>query len=813
MRYGNFDDERREYVVNTPTTPFPWINYLGSERFFSIISHRAGGYSFYQDARLRRLSRFRYNNIPPDLGGRYLYLNVDGDLWTPSYAPVGAELDFFEARHGMGYTRITGERSGIRASSLFFVPVGMDAEIQKVTLSNTSDQTRTVKVFTFLEFCLWDAWDDQTNYQRNLSLAEVEVQGGGSEIYHVTEYRERRNHYALSWVGAPTVGFDTDRDSFLGFWGTLDAPQVPLDGKPSNSIAHGWYPIASHALEFTLDPQQSVEFVIGLGYLENPRESKWEAPGVIRKDGGKALIAAMSSAAQADQAFAELREHWEGLLSSFQLSSGDDQLNRLVNTWNQYQCMVTFNLSRSATFFDTGIGRGMGFRDSSQDLLGFVHMVPARARERLLDIAATQLPDGSAYHQYQPLTKRGNDAIGSGFNDDPLWLVYASVAYLKETGDFSILDERVPFDNDESLAAPLLTHLARSLNHVTDNLGPHGLPLIGRADWNDCLNLNCFSEEPGESFQTTGNRTGGVAESLVIAGMFTQIAPEFARLAELLGESELANAALAATAQLRAAISEHGWDGEWFLRAYDYFGVPVGTNADVEAKIFSESQGLCVMGGNGLDDGRAEAALESVAQLLAGPHGIALLHPTYSGYRMDRGEISSYPPGVKENGSVFCHNNLWIVIAETMLGHADRAFDYFRRSAPAYREGISEVHRLEPYVYSQMIAGPASPKHGEAKNSWLTGTAAWAFTAVSQHILGIRADFSGLVIDPCVPAELGDYTVNRRFRGADYTIEVRNPGAGRKGRLQVNGQPIEGNLVPAAPCGAKVHVRWEGQAA
>jgi len=803
MQFGHFDDEAREYVITTPHTPYPWINYLGAQDFFGLVSHTAGGYCFYRDAKMRRLTRYRYNNIPVDDGGRYFSINDGGDVWSPSYRPYKKDLDHFETRHGMGYTRITGERGGLEASVLLFVPVDINAEIHQVTLTNKSDAAKNVQLFSFIEFCLWNAEDDQTNYQRNLSLGEVEVEDGA--IYHKTEYRERRDHYAVYAVNAPIAGFDTDRDAFLGFGNGFHEAAVPHAGKATNSVASGWYPIGSHQLDVSLAPGESRQYTFVLGYLENPADAKWEAPSVINKSGARELLAKFATNEATDAEFAKLNEYWDNLLGSYTVESGDDKLNRMVNVWNQYQCMVTYNMSRSASYFETGIGRGMGFRDSNQDLLGFVHLVPERARERIIDIASTQFEDGSAYHQYQPLTKRGNNAIGSGFNDDPLWLIAGVAAYIKETGDFAILDELVPFDNDESKATSLMDHLKRSFDHPLNNMGPHGLPLIGRADWNDCLNLNCFSTTPGESFQTTENQSGGVAESVFIAGMFCAIGPDYAALARRRGDEAEAQRAEAAVEAMRKAVVDHGWDGEWFRRAYDYYGNPVGSKENEDGQIWIEPQGYCIMGGVGLEDGKAIQALDSVRERLNTPHGIVLLNPAFKEYHVEYGEVTSYPPGYKENAGIFCHNNPWVIIAETIVGRPEYAWEYYKQITPAYREEISEIHRLEPYVYAQMIAGKDASRHGEAKNSWLTGTASWNFVAISQYLLGVRPDYDGLVVDPCIGAEVGEFTVRRQVRGATYNIRVTATGA-KGAKLTVNGEPIEGNTVPYAEPGSVVEV-------
>lgn len=797
MNYGYFDDKNKEYVITTPTTPYPWINYLGSQAFFSLISNTAGGYCFYKDAKLRRITRYRYNNVPLDLGGgRYYYIHDQGDVWSPGWAPAKNELENYECRHGMGYTNITGERGGIKASTTFFVPIDCNAEVHKLVVKNTSDKKKEIKLFSYVEWCLWDAHDDSTNFQRNYNTGEVEVKD--SVIYHKTEYKERRNHFAFFSVNAPIDGFDSDRESFIGRYNGYENPQAVMAGESNNSIADGWSPVASHCISIELEPGEEKTFVFMLGYIENEQEDKWESKNVINKTKSDEMIAKYSTTESVDLELQRLKDDWEVLLSKYAVKSDDDKLNRMVNVWNQYQCMVTFNLSRSASYFESGIGRGMGFRDSNQDILGFVHQIPDRARERIIDLASTQLEDGGAYHQYQPLTKKGNDEIGGNFNDDPLWLILAAVQYIKETGDFTILDVMTPFDNDESTSTPLSDHLKRSFNHVINNLGPNGLPLIGRADWNDCLNLNCFSTVPGESFQTSTSKDGRVAESVMIAGMFCYIGEEYARLMEIAGDKIESERAYKEVANMRDVVMEHGWDGEWFVRAYDDFGKKIGSKECEEGKIFIESQGFCVMGKCGLEDGKAIMALDSVDEHLGTKYGLVLNSPAFTKYYVEYGEISTYPPGYKENGGIFCHNNAWIMIAETVVGRGDKAFDYYKRIAPAYTEDHSEVYRLEPYVYAQMVAGKEAGRFGEAKNSWLTGTASWNFVAISQYILGVKPEYEGLMIDPCIPKDWDEYKVTREFRGTTYEIEVKNPNNVSKGiaSLTVDGKAIEGNIIP-----------------
>jgi cellobiose phosphorylase len=796
MKFGHFDDKRREYVITTPQTPYPWINYLGTENFFSLISNTAGGYCFYKDARLRRILRYRYNNIPIDNGGRYFYIKEQDDFWCPGWKPVKRGLSEYQCRHGMGYTVISGTRNGLNAEVLVFVPIGVNAEIHKVKLTNTTTKDKEITLFSFVEFCLWNAQDDMTNFQRNFNIGEVEVDG--STIYHKTEYRERRNHYVFYTVNRQVVGFDTDREQFLGLYNGLENPEVLFSGKSKNSIADGWSPIGSHSLLINLKPKESAELVFMLGYIENEPADKWEAPGIINKTKAKEIINRFSTVAAVDDAMAQLRVYWNDLLSRYTINTHEEKLNRMVNIWNQYQCIVTYNFSRSTSYFESGIGRGMGFRDSNQDIGGFVHQIPKQARDRILDIAATQFLDGGAYHQYQPLTKKGNNEIGGNFNDDPLWLIYGVSTYLKETGDWSILEEKVPFDNNSKTAQPLIKHLEVSFYHVVNNCGPHGLPLIGRADWNDCLNLNCFSSNPDESFQTSTNKDGKTAESVFIAGMFVSIGKEYVAILEKLGREKDAKIAAEHIEAMRKTVLKYGWDGEWFLRAYDDNSKKIGSKENSEGRIFIEPQGYCIMGGIGIEEGYAAKALESTRKFLDTSHGIVLVNPPFSEYHINLGEISSYPPGYKENAGIFCHNNPWIIMAETILGQGDNAFSHYCKIAPAYREELSDLHRMEPYVYSQMIAGKDAKRHGEAKNSWLTGTAAWNFVAISQWILGIRPDYNGLIIDPCIPKDWNGFTATRQFRGAIYVISVKNPQHVCKGvaSMTVDEKITDKNSVP-----------------
>ena len=810
MKFGHFDDAKREYVITTPRTPYPWINYLGTQGFFSLISNTAGGYSFYKDARLRRITRYRYNNVPIDMGGRYFYINDNGTIWNPGWSPVKTELDAYECRHGMGYTVITGKKNDLKAEVTFFVPQDYDGEVQQVVLTNEGKSDRTLKFWSFAEWWLWDAQDDSNNFQRNFSTGRVEIKD--SVIYHKTEYRDRRNHYAFYSVNDKIDGYDTDRDSFIGLYNGFGDPQAVKEGKAYNSFADGWAPIASHYKEITLKAGETKTLVFVLGYVEMPQDQKFEADGkTINKVKALEMIEKFNTPEKFAAGMKDLKAYWDKLLGILTVDTPEDKVNRMVNIWNQYQCMVTFNLSRSASYFESGIGRGMGFRDSNQDILGFVHQIPDRAKERIIDIASTQFPDGGCYHQYSPLTKKGNADIGGDFSDDPLWLILSVSAYIKESGDWSILDEMVPYDNDMSKAQTMLEHLKVSFYHIVNNLGPHGLPLAMRADWNDCINLSCFSDTPGESFQTYTNpkfkAEGGyskVAESVFVAALFTFAGPNYVSILNHVGKKDEAAKAQAEIDKMKKVMMESAWDGNWFIRAYDANGEKMGSKDCEESKIFIEPQGFAIM--SDIDKDATEKTLKAIDENLNCEFGLVLNYPAFTKYHVQYGEISTYPQGYKENGGIFTHNNAWIICAAAYAGKGDQAFKYYSEIAPSYTEETSDIHKTEPYVYGQMIGGKEAgsdignggKNYGQGKNSWLTGTAAWNMVAISQYILGIKPDFDGLMINPSIPSSWDGFKATRLFRGAKYNITIKNPNHVCKGvkSLVVDGKAIDGCIVP-----------------
>jgi len=838
MRFGHFDTLNKEYVISRPDTPLPWINYLGESEYCALISQTAGGYSFYIDPRDQRILRYRYDNIPFDQGGRYLYIRDDktGKFFSPTWAPTYTDLDKYECRHGLGYTSIASENMGIKTKITYFVPLGEDLEIWKVEIENHKSQitnpkqiknkkskTREITLFSYVEFCLWDAVGDATNFQRTWSIGKAHCDG--STIIHDTLYGNWENIFAYFSASEKIHSYDCQRKAFLGNSGynPLQRPEAVVKGKCSNSTAIGWAPIGSHCIKLKLNPgeKKTIVFVLGVGGRNQKSPPEADPPSAE-----KSKIQKFSNIAIVDKELQKVKDYWANNLSKFQVETPDADMDLALNIWNQYQCRQTFAWSRYASYYESGIGRGMGFRDSNQDTLGFAHMIPNKARKRILGLAAMQFEDGSTFHQYSPITGKG-DLIG--YSDDPLWLVFSTANYIKETGDFDILDEMVPFatigereavqvghhdygkvishkSQVASRKSTMYEHLKIGIMRVAKDVGPHGLPLSKFADWNDCLNM-------------LGKN--GKAESILVGMMLVAACREIVKMQENIGKKleirpclpagrnwkleirkykEIANG-------MREVINKVAWDGDWYKRAFDDKGKPVGSRRNKEGKIFLETQPWAVMSGVAENE-RAKQCMDSVYEHLFTKYGIILLHPAYRLFHPELGEISTYPPGLKENASVFCHPNPWVVMAECMLGRGDRAFEYYKAILPAAQNDIVEIRKTEPYVYCQMVAGPDHPDFGEGKNSWLTGSAAWNFYAASQYVLGIRPDYNGLVVDPCIPKKWKGFAVKRLFRGVKYSIKVKNPYGKNKGVkfLMVDGRRIEGNIAPIFTDRKKEHI-------
>ncbi len=785
MRYGYFDDAAREYIIERPDTPMSWVNYLGTDAYCAIVSNNAAGYAFHRSPKSGRLLRFRFNSVPMDRPGRYFFLRdeEDGDYWSVSWQPVAKPLvDGTEYRcaHGLGVTRFESTYKGIQARARGFVPVDENAEVWELTLTNTSDRPRRLGVFGYVEWCFWHMMQDAFNFQYILYTCRMGAEDGVIDYsIRLWPFEEPKGFFATS---LPVASFDTDREVFLGGYRHEGQPIAVERGSCSNSVAVGGTPCGALHSTVELAPGQTVRAVYVLGVGD-------------AKSAGRALRDRMAAPGVVDEELARVRAYWEERLAKLTLQTPDPDVNSMGNVWNQVQCHATFNWSRSASFNEAGGRDGLGFRDTCQDTLGVVHAIPAQVKSKLSELFKAQLSFGAAMHHVQPLEwKQGpHNLAPQYFSDDHLWLLIAASAYLQETGDFEWLEEQVPFA-DEGRGS-VYDHLKRAIDFSWSKRGDHGFCLGLAADWNDCLNLR----GKGETLFSTFLLLRGMNEFIELARRTAaqdpsrqQDADRYARLKD----------------QLLADIAEHAWDGEWFLRGYLDSGRKLGSKESEGSTIFLNTQTWAVL---------AEAAprelllraMDSVHEHLATEHGAVLNHPAYTEHDAEVGAITTFPPGLKENGGIFCHANTWAVIAEAQLGRGEQAFALYKAFLPAAKNDTADHHTMEPYVYAQFVTGKDHPYHfGRARNSWLTGTATWAFVALTQWILGVRASYDGLVIDPVLPAEWEGFSMTREYRGATYRISVSQTAADEAAPCQilVDGQPVDGTTLPIAPAGAVVDV-------
>jgi len=766
-KYGYFDEKSKEFVITRPDTPTPWINYLGCEEYCALMSNTAGGYSFHQDPKDKRITRFRYNGIPTDRPGRYIYLRdqKDGDYWSATWQPVMKTKNYrYECRHGLGYTIIKSEYKGISTETTYFVPLGENIELWVLKVQNKSKTARNIKLFTYLEFCLWHAEMDMTDFQYTLNIAKANREG--SIIFHETDYAPKAKKFNLSFFACnkKISGYDCDREDFIGPYRSEENPIAVEKGESFDSFSSGGNPIASESLKLTLAPGKTEYVVFMLGVADK----KEEARRIVKKYKNKS---------KAIEKLNDLKKYWKNNLSNYEVSTPDHDVDAMVNTWNQYQCRTTFNWSRSASYYEAGIGRGMGFRDSNQDTLGVVHSIPKRVRIRIKELASNQFKNGSSYHKFFPLTKTGEKG---GYSDDPLWLILAAVGYIKETGDFAFLKESVKYIDGK--AGTMYEHLKKAIDFVETEKGPKGFTLMRFADWNDCLNLG------------TDNKT---AETAWVPELHYLAIMEFLRLANHMKNSKDVKKYNALAKKIKTNFNKKAWDGEWFIRGTNKYGKPVGSKKNKKGKIYLNTQSWAVMSGIA-DNKREKMCMDMVKKHLDTKHGIMLMAPAYTEFDPVLGAITTFAPGLKENGGIFCHSNPWAMIAETKLGRGGRALEYYKKILPSVKNKIADTHKTESYIYSQFITGKDNPHFGRARNSWLTGTAAWNMVAISQYILGVRPDYNGLLVDPCIPRTWKKYTVRRKFRKATYDIEILNPNRLSKGikSLVIDGKTVRGNIIP-----------------
>lgn len=775
--YGYFDEESGEYVITRPDTPTPWINYLGQGQYGGIISNTGGGYSFDRDPKNRRVTRYRYNAIPVDQPGRYVYIRdqASGKFWSPTWQPTPLrKLADYQCRHGPGYTRITSRYAGLRAELLYFVPLVAEGgsppkapcELWVMTLRNTSRRERHVRTFSYVEFSMWSADPDLYNLDWGQHVLHSRVEDG--TIRMETSSRPAVTFFSSS---LPPYGFDTDREVFVGSYRDLANPVVVESGEPENSQARRGNNVGVLCHDFTLLPGEEREIVYILGVTDNE--------SLVRQ-----TVSYYREVVNVREAFKQLEEDWRDYLEKFQVETPDAEMNAMLNTWHQVQCRATLFWSRFASAYETGLGRGMGTRDSAQDTLATVQNAPQRVRQNLSTLWKLQFSDGHTWHQVFPLTGEGGAGLAAEypdfpqwFCDDHLWLLIAVCAYLRETGDFSYLDERLPYADGED--DTVWGHMRRAVEFTEKHRGPHGLPRLGFSDWDDTMNLDHGS---------------GKAESVMAAQQFCRAMLDLVELCDALGKVDDAGRFRALKDEMAEKINLAAWDGEWYTRAYDDEGKPVGVKRAEFHQIGLNSQTWAVIGECAPRD-RAEQAMRSAHTRLNSPFGIAILAPGYTHYDARVGGTTTYPPGAKENGGIFCHANTWAIVAAARLGWNELAYQYYRQIMPLRRTD-SDVYKVEPYVYCANICGPEHAQFGYGRNSWLSGTASWTYVAATQWILGIRPTFAGLKVSPCIPAAWEGYSARRVFREVTYQISVKRIGSGNIAALTVNGKPIVGDVIP-----------------
>ena len=792
MQYGYFDDQSNEYVIHRPDTPASWVNYLGTDQYCAIVSNNASGYGFHKSPKSGRMLRFRFNSVPTDRPGRYFYLrdHEDGDSWSVTWQPVAKpfrvqgqpadpSLAEYECRHAPGRSRFICRYKEIEAEACAFVPDGENAEVWSVTLTNHSSRVRTLDLFGYVEWCFWHIMQDAMNFQYILYTCRMGQEDGIVDYsLRLWPFEEPKAFFAST---EKVESFDTDREVFLGNYRHEGAPVAVEKGRCSDSLAVGGTPCGAlhHLVRLAPGEVKVITFIAGVGDAKTEGKrlrAHYQQPGAVKND------------------LAKVAEYWTSRLSAITMSTPDPAINSMGNIWNQVQCQTTFNWSRSASFNEAGGRDGLGFRDSCQDVLGVLHSIPELVRPRLVELLRAQHSFGAAMHHVQPLswTQGSHNVTPPHFSDDHLWLLLAVPAYLKETGDHAFLEQQIEYADRGQ--GSVYEHLKMALEFSWNNRGPHGLCLGLAADWNDCLNLK------------------GKGETIFSTFLFLRAINELLDLCQTVkrGTSETDIAHFGAYKdELTARIAEHGWDGEWFVRGYVDSGKKLGSVESEGSTIFLNAQSWAVLS-SGAERKKLVQAMDAVHKHLATEHGAVLNAPSYVDHDAEVGAITTFPGGLKENGGIFCHANTWPVIAETMLGRGDQAYQLFRAFLPSAKNDTAEVYSMEPYAYAQFITGKDHPyKFGRARNSWLTGTATWAFVALTQHILGVRPGYNGLIVDPQVPSSWTEFSVTRQFRGATYNIKVQGSGPVR--RVQVGGQPLaftaaQGVVLPLAERGTSVTV-------
>lgn len=783
MQYGYFDDKNKEYVITQPDTPKSWSNYLGSTEYGAIITNNAGGYSFYKSGGMGRFMRIRFNSIPLDQPGRYIYVRdrESKDYWSASWQPVGKPLDKYESecRHGSAYTIISSEYEKIKTETAFFVPLGQIFEVWKIKVTNTDSKKRQLSFFSFVEYAnSWNAMQDLLNLQYTQYIANMSFVDG--IIDHGTNIHLPKNdnfaddgqgrHTFHAFLGGEIKGFETDLENFLGRYRTYANPQAVENGKCSNFLAAGDNVCGSIQVDIDLQPGESKDLVVLVGIGEAAKE-------------GKQVVKEFGDVTRLEKELAKLREYWHQRIDSINVETPDGEFNSMLNMWSPYNCQMTFNWSRAASLVYTASERdGLGYRDSVQDLLGVLPNIPEEAGKRLELMITGQVSTGGAMPVINKINHKPGQEVPTKEedyrSDDCMWLFNAIPAYVKETGEVSFYDKVLPYaDKGQDT---VLGHMRRAIQFNLDRSGKHGLPCGLFADWNDCL------------------RFGHDGETVFVALQLRFAFKVYIEVAEMLNKPAEVAWAKPLLAKLDENLQKYGWDGEWFMRGYRVDGEKFGSRDNREGRIYLNPQAWAVMSGAATKE-QAELAMKNVKEHLATEYGVSLCNPPYT-YEVDNNIVRSalFNPSMKENGAIFTHTQGWAVIAEAMLGHGNQAYEYWRAYMPAAYNTKAEIRQIEPYVYNQSTHGKYSPRFGNSRLPWLSGSATWSFFAATQHILGIQPDYNGMVIDPCVPSDWKQFKVIRRFRGKLLKVSVKNDSGVQKGikKITLNGEDIAGNLIP-----------------
>ncbi len=782
MQYGYFDDKEKEYVITRPDTPKSWSNYLGSTDYGAIITNNAGGYSFYKSGGMGRFMRIRFNSIPMDQPGRYIYFHdrESKDYWSASWQPVGKPLNEYksECRHGTAYTKITSEYKGIVSEVTYFVPLEKSFEIWKVKVTNKDTKPRMINAYSYVEYAgNWNAIDDLLNIQYVQYISIMKVEDGiidhGTNV-NIPEMpdnfkeKDQGRHTFHAIAGAKVTGYDTDREAFLGPYRTYANPLAVENGKCSNSHGYGDNPCGSLETELTLNPEESKEFLILVGIGKAAVE-------------GKQAVNEFSYAGRADEELTKLKKFWHTKMKGFSAETPDKEINSTINTWGIYNCLITYTWSRAASLIYTGIDRdGLGYRDTVQDFLGVLHAIPEEAQKRLELMITGQVSTGGALPVVLPFSHDpGNEPVPGEEeyrSDDSLWLFNTIPAYVKETGDIDFYKKILPYSDKGK--DTVFAHMKRAIEFSLERSGKHGFPYGLKADWNDCL------------------RFGYTGESVFVAMQLRLALKVYIEVARLLNEQQEENWGKKAISNLDKNLQEHAWDGEWFLRGYRFDGMKFGAKECLEGKIFLNSQVWAVMSGTAREE-QAKIAMDNVHKFLATEYGLAICDPPYtnSDYNIIRAQLIN--PGLKENGGIFVHTQGWAVIAEAILGRGNRAYQYLRSYLPAAFNTKAEIREIEPYVVCQSTHSKFSPKYGTSRIPWLSGSATWTYYAISQYILGVQPEYNGLRLDPCIPSNWEKLSIQRIFRGKEINITINNKKGVEKGveKIVLNGEEIKGNLI------------------